>query len=65
MLKLMDIGHREKAAGVVLFNSSKTLRKIKKQRNKPTEKQSWLKFTMYDCLKARKWCLFLTVVTKT
>lgn len=22
MLKLMDIGHRDKAAGVVLFNSS-------------------------------------------
>lgn len=64
MLKLMDIGHRDKAAGVVLFNLSKTLRKIK-QRNKPTEKEGWLKFTVYDCLRARKWCLFLTVVTKT
>lgn len=35
----MDIGHRDKAAGMVFFNLSKTLRKIKKQRNKPIEKQ--------------------------
>ena len=65
MLKLMDsISHREKAAGEVLFNSLATLRKIQRHRNKPTQKQGWLKFTFVWSSESKKAMLILNCRNK-